>query len=299
MLLAASVACMRTGVADEGSGHAPYLAVQFARTPVADVANSAGNAGIEALEYRLLGGLNLARTGRYSFEAGLDYQYTRYEYRNVDSRNRDQHRLQFPLRMRGTTGDWAIDACVAPGISTSSNVFKRPFERWSGDDMFVSAALEGGYPQGRRWRWVFGATHDRAFGRSSTYPIAGVTYEDGDRLSVRLAFPDTRVAFAVNDRHELTVRAHPAGHQWRVYSDSLDRDFNYRVRGWRGDLTWSYRFWRPVRLDVTLGSESRRRHRFTDDLGMRLTVEPDDQWFFGVGLRFGDAPLPIAHAIRH
>jgi hypothetical protein len=285
--------------AAEGYAQPPYLAARITRISASPVLTDEGGAAeLEPVEQQLRLGIARAEFGAYTVDVGLDYQYSRYEYAGIDSRNRDLHRLQLPLVFRGTQGRWYVEGFVAPGVSASSNVFKDPFDRWSGEDLQLSAAVEGHYPLDAKWRLVAGIAHDRSFGKSQLYPLAGVLYRPDRDFSLRLAFPDVELQFAPTDRQQLTARVYPAGHLWHVVSDSLDRDFNYRMRALRSEATWSLRLWSGLTLDLSVGYENRRRHRFTDDRGIAIDADVDDQWLLSIGLRAGQAPLPHAHGQR-
>ena len=76
--------------------------------------------------------------------------------------------------------------------------------------------------------------------------------------------------------------------------DSLS-DFNYRVEGWRGQLTWRLPLWKMLDLDISAGYEFGREHHLSDDAGLRLGIDIHDQWFIGAELRLGAAPIQKTH----
>lgn len=275
-------------------GRPPFLALSITRQPAADFASSPSPATVRTKENQVFAGFHRFATGRGTLDIGLDYQYTRYVYGGIDGRNRDLHRFQFPLRYQGDLGGWTIDGSFAPGISTSSNVLKEFFDQISGDDLFVTARLEGR----RDWHsrnWVVGLAYDRRFGRPMVYPIVGIELSPSDALDVRLAFPDPGFRFRWSERQSLSGRLFPAGHQWHVMTDDFSAEFDYRVEGYRAQLGWSIRLWKKVTLDISGGYEFGRRHYLTDDLGVRIESDVDDQWLFLFGLRAGPAPLPYTH----
>lgn len=276
----------------------PYLAARYTRMQRSPATTAGGPASLEVTDQQLAIGLARVRFASCTLDIGLDYQYSRYEYTGIDSRNRDQHRLQVPLRIRGGEGDPDFEAWLTPGVSTSSNVFQEPLDRWSDDDVTVAAGAEWQWPAARGVRFIAGVAHDRTLGREATYPIAGIRYRPRESFSLRVAFPDSELRYAPGGSQELTARLYPAGHEWHVVSDTLQRDFDYGMRAVRAEGTWSYRLRKGVTIDLTLGYETRRRHRFTDDLGTRIETDADDQWLASIGLRVGRAPLPYAHGRR-
>ena len=275
-------------------GRPPFVALSITRQPPADFSTSPAPATARTKENQVFAGLRRFTAGNGTLDAGLDYQYTRYVYDGIDGRNRDLHRFQFPFRYLGRAGSWRIDASVAPGISTSSNVLKEFFDRISSDDLFATARLEGRRGSGSR-NWVIGFAYDRAFGRPLVYPIAGVELSPADALDLRLAFPDPGFRYRWSARQSLTGRLFPSGHQWHVMTDDFSSEFDYRVEGMRAQLGWSVRLWKQVTLDVSGGYEFARKHYLTDDRGVRIESPVDDQWLLVIGLRAGAAPLAYTH----
>jgi hypothetical protein len=297
-ILAIAVAgCTATGQSANSpgqDGHPPFLAVSITRQPSADFSGSPAAATVKTKENQVFAGIHRFEAGAGALDVGLDYQYTRYVFEGIDGRNRDLHRFQFPMRYQGRIDGWTIDGSIAPGISTSSNVLKEFFDRISGDDLFVTARFEGRRESGPR-NWVLGLAYDRTFGRPLPYPIVGLEFSPGDELDLRFAFPDSGFQYRWSDRYSLSGRLFPAGHQWHVMTDDFDAEFDYRVEGFRAQLGWSIRLWKQVTLDVSGGYEFGRRHYLTDDLGVRIESDVEDQWLFLIGLRAGPAPLPYTH----
>lgn len=230
--------------------------------------------------------------GEQRFDFGLDYAYTRHEYDGVDGRDRDLHRLQLPLAYRRQGGDWRLDALLAPGVATSSNVFKDLRSRAGGDDFLLSGAVELRRARGPRSAWLLGLRHDRSFGESRTLPVLGLEYRPGEALGLRLAWPDPALELAISSRQSLTVDVFPAGQRWHVVSDELDERFDYRLEGWRARATWSYRLTRSLTIDIGAGAGFGRGHEFTDDTGARIEADVDPGYLVSVGIRIGGSPLP-------
>lgn len=255
----------------------------------------AGVATVAAKEQRLAIGFGRASLRGWTFDIGLDYGYTRYEYTGIDGRNRDLHRLQIPVRVQAAANGWQFDAYVAPGISTSSNVFQDPFGRWTGDDVIATGSLEARRPASGAPAWLLGLAYDRAWGRPRVYPVAGVELAPMPDVRLRLAFPDSSLDYDMSPAHALSWRIYPSGHHWHVVSDELAADFNYRVQALRTELTWSWRFAGDLVLGVTAGFDAGARHRFVDDAGTWIAGDAAGRWLFGIGVGTGRAPLPYAH----
>ena len=281
------------GTASE-QGRPPFLALSATRQPAANFSDSPSTATVKTKENQVYAGLRRFEAAGGTLDLGFDYQYTRYVYEGIDGRNRDLHRFQFPFSYRRTLNEWTIDGSLAPGISTSSNVLKEFFDRISSDDLFATIRLQGRRESASR-NWLIGLAYDRAFGRPLVYPILGLETSPNDRLDVRLAFPDPGFRYRWPDGQSLSGRLFPAGHQWHVMTDDFDAEFDYRVEGIRAQLGWSIRLWKELTLDVSGGYEFARKHYLTDDLGVRIESDVDDQWLLLLGVRSGQAPLPYTH----
>ncbi|MEM8816299.1 MAG: hypothetical protein AAGE85_10750 [Pseudomonadota bacterium] len=294
-------ACLTLGLlpqaaAQTGDEQGFFLAAGITRLPSADAGGITGSgaATLEGREHQLYAGGLRFSVAAMRFELGVDYQYTRYVYEDIDSRNRDLHRLQIPLHFESAVGDWRLHGHLAPGVSTSSNVFKDLFKRGSADDVVVSAGVEGRLDTGKR-TWIAGVAHDRSFGRPALYPVIGVEVEPASTTRLRLAFPDSSLSIEWSDRLGFSARVFPAGHRWHVVADDFASEFDYRVEAIRAQASLGVVLWRAFRADLSLGYEFDREHALTDDLGVRLNAPLDDQWFVALGFRTGGARLPLTH----
>jgi hypothetical protein len=249
---------------------------------------------LEAEETQISAGIGLLDAPALTLDIGVDYQYTRYEYAGIDSRDRDLHRLQIPVHFETDVGTWQLTGYVAPGVSTSSNVMKDLFAKASSDDLLVTGRILVQRMRGGT-AWFAGVAHDRRFGRSRGYPVAGLEFEPRADLHVRLAFPDPSITVTLSDRQSVHARVYPSGHQWHVVSNDFSSEFGYRVEGWRGQLTWRLPLWRALGLDISAGYEFDREHRLSSDTGARVGLDIENQWFMAVGFSIGPAPFPSTH----
>lgn len=293
--LLAAACCLAAAIpaaADEPGRR--YFSANASRVPEADFRELPPGNDVRTSDNQVA--IAFARLSRESVtvDFGFDYQYTRYKYNELDSRNRDLHRVQFPVWVSAPVRNWDLRGHVAPGIFTSSNVLGDFFNRGSSDDLYASGRIEAERTGGSAG-WLLGIAHDRSFGRSRTYPVVGINLLRGDSLEVRLAWPDPALRFRPNDRHALSLAVFPAGNQWHVRTDDFSREFDYRIEAWRSQLTWSFSAFRSTTVDLSLGYEFDRSHHLDDDPGSRVDASADDQWLFAIGFRFGDGPLPLTH----
>lgn len=234
---------------------------------------------------------------RHLVAVGFNYQYTRYDYTGIDSRDRDLHHLQLPIRLQYTRADRQIDAYIAPGIATSSNVFKDFPNRGSADDWYVSGAIEARFGKPGR-HWLLGAAYDRSFGESRMYPILGLRISPRNNLDVRLAFPVSGVAWHYSDRATLTGRVLPAGFQWRVVTDDFADEFDYHVEGIRTQLHWTQGIFDRWSIDLSAAYETDRRHELVNNLGDRIAGNPQGEWLFAIAFGIGATPPAAPHGVR-
>ena len=276
----------------------PHLAVSMRWLPAAGIDDLPPGTELNGKEHQLSLGLFGVETGVSSLDIGVDYEYVRYEYANVDSRNRDLHRLQIPVRFDTRFDDWRLRGHLAPGVSTSSNVFKDFLNRGSSDDIFVTAraAMHRGETTSE---WFVGIAYDRSFGEPRAYPVAGVELMPTPDLRLRFAFPDPGFALQVSQRHSLQGNVFPAGHQWRVASDDFARSFDYRLETLRAQLNWNVRLWRRLSVDLSVSYDTGREHRFADNQGAPIGLDVANEWLFAMGVRLGGARLPRAHSAGH
>ena len=297
VLLQAPIASVTADVISREPGHYPFVSAVYAVLPSADIDSEPSGSTLQTKENQLAFGFVRFGSGELKFDLGLDYQYTRYVYENIDGRNRDLHRIQMPLGFSHQTETWSLTGFLAPGLATSSNVLKDVFDRVSGDDALITGRFEARFQGGRRIGWLAGLAHDRAFGEQKLYPVLGLTYRSDENLAFRLAYPDAAVRYALGDRHRFSLRLFPAGFEWHVLSDGLDDEFDYEVEALRLQGVWSYRFARSAWLDLSLGYEFDRQHRFVDDAGRQIDSPVGSQLMFSAGLRWGDGPITYSHEV--
>ena len=286
------------GADEAASDGPPYLAARYLQSPASSFDELGPGAEVTGKEHQVTLGLFRFTAGDTTFDLGLDYQYTHYDYTNVSSRDRDLHRLQVPILFKSRAGDGWLTGFVAPGVATSSNVFKDFLNRGSSDDLFATA--RGTFHRKRgTGEWFVGIAYDRSFGEPTLYPVAGIELAPTPATRIRLAFPDPAFLWSISERQTLQARIFPAGHQWRVVSDDFTRSFDYQVEAIRTEINWNLRIWRQLSIDLALGYDTAREHRFEDDQGLPLDSGAASEWIAAVGFRLGPAVLPYAHGANY
>ena len=251
-VIAGTMGVVLSVFADSPRQARPYLSLGYTGASDAEFKDPWAGSEVDLSEYRVVAGTPQWSPGTWHLSTGLDYQYTRFEYRGIEGRNRDLHRLQVPLFFERPLGQWVVDGFLAPGVSTSSNVMKDLWDEASGDDFILTARAEARKPQSSEFGWILGLAWDRSLGDDQLLPVAGVDWQPRDDLSLRLAFPDSELIWSRSSRHVASLRFFPAGHRWHVESDELMDDFDYELEAWRLQGVWSFRFWRAVWLDFSV-----------------------------------------------
>lgn len=270
-----------------------YVAINASRVLEANF-KAAPGATIATEDTQVAAAFARFRYGKALIDVGFDYQYTHFDYEEVNSRDRDLHRVQLPVWFSVPGETWQVRGHVAPGIFTSSNVLGDFFKRGSSDDWYASARVEA-IAAGASVPWLLGVAHDRSFGASKTYPVIGLSLAPNEAIDLRLAWPDPRIRVRFSERHAASLRVFPAGGKWHVRTDDFSEEFDYRFEAWRSQLGWNARLYKWLSLDLSVGYESDRSHKFDDTNGARIDASAGDEWFYAIGIRIGDAPLPLAH----
>ena len=286
LLLAASAAL--------GDIPGTHLAGNASRIPAADFRGLAPGANVSTEDNQFAASFARVSLGQATVDFGLAYQYTRYAYEAIDSRNRDLHRVQLPIWISAPLDVWQLRAYVAPGIFTSSNVLKDFFNRGTSDDLYVSGRVEATRTDASP-SWLIRLAHDRSFGQSRTYPVLGLKLSPSESVDIRLAWPDPAVDVALSERQSLSLSVYPAGNQWHVRTNDFSREFDYRFEAWRSQFNWNVGITGSFSVDLSIGYEFDRSHHWTDDPGARLDADADAQWLYAIGFRLGGGPLPLTH----
>lgn len=296
-VLTLSPCALRAGEIEQSRWPGLNLSVSIGAGRQSDFEPAAGRSAVSPEDFRATINLGTFKTDSLVLRPALDYQYTRFEFRDVASRNRDLHRVQLPLRATRVGESWHTDAFIAVGISASSNVVKDVFNRGSSADLLFTARTEFTRRDGRL-PLIVGAAYDRSFGRPRLSPVFGVELQPRRDLQLRLAYPDSELRYEVSTSSTLLARIYPAGHRWRVTTDDFADEFDYRAEEVRFELTWSLAIAGPLTIDLTAGYAFDRRHAFDDRQGSRIDTNIDEQPFAGIGFRLGAAPLPYANGAR-
>ena len=283
---AAFAQCGAVTESNEPTDAPPALVIRVTDVAAADFKQLAG-ASVRAREQQLTACWATAMWGPVAAGVGFDYQYTRFTYSNVPSRNRDLHRVQWPLFVSWQNGGIRIRSVIAPGLATSSNAIKDPFRRIDSTDVLTTGRVTIQSAADRGIGWEVGVAHDRRFGDPQWYPVAGIVYRPNAKTTLRLVLPEPSIEWRLGERTAIHAAAYPAGSTWHVYADDFESNFRYRLRGVRTEITARQRLWRQLHVDFSVGWETHRQHRFDAAPTMRVRSDADDALVIGLSLRLG------------
>ncbi|MGE0800367.1 MAG: hypothetical protein AB7G13_27145 [Lautropia sp.] len=221
--------------------------------------------------------------GRHAIGVAAVYDYTRFVYHGLATRNRDLHRLAVPVRWRELDSGWQIE--LAPVIASSSNVFKDLPGRGSRRDIDLYGRAEYRIDPDHGSGWRVALHRDAASGDPRIYPAAALTWRD-PRWRAALGWPSSWVEWRPGASVALGAAVFPDGGHWHVVSDERGgASFDYRVRTWRALLSAGWSPWQPLRLDLQAGIAFHRRHTFEDDTGAPIDRRAASARFWGLVAR--------------
>ncbi|MGH8497062.1 MAG: hypothetical protein ACREVN_13100 [Gammaproteobacteria bacterium] len=240
-------------------------------------------AGIRGREYGLAAGFGDFALGPGRLSAGLDYRYTRYEFRQLESRDWDLHWLRLPLTWQNDLDSYRIHAEVAPGVASSSNRFKEPAD-YTSDDIHATARLDFITAGSATLRWTAGVAYDRRFGRPLLYPTGGAIFESARGWKLRLVAPDPGIAYEQNPRVHWFASLAPAGHRWHAFNEAAGSVFDFEARAWRATVGGELRVLDELSIRFFAGREFSRHYEFIDDTGKRVDEDAADAGFAGLSI---------------
>lgn len=235
-------------------------ATRLAHVAVAGPNVRAVEARESALRARLWRSADRAR--RQSLRLVHDYRALEIEAPSPPLTNGDLHRLGLEWRME--TPAW--EAGAAALLASSSNAGQHPH--------VIDADLAAWHGTVRYKRELspsvtafLGICRDDRGGRRAVTPVAGLRFEPGAAWSLLLGWPDARLALRPHAGVELALGIHPAGGEWRVLDDELERRSRFTQRAWRLEAEVAVTLPGGQRLALGGGIERRRRLTFETAAG--------------------------------
>jgi hypothetical protein len=210
---------------------------------------------------------------------GVEYAYTRYEYDNLPTRDRDLHRMAVPVRWAWSSS-LAYSVELRPVIATSSNVMKDFFKRGTSEDLKLHGRWRLEHARATGAGWSAGVSRDDAFGDPKVYPEVAALWCT-PAFEAGLGWPRAWARYRPSLAWELGVEVAPAGARWHVVSDEREgAEFDYEVEGWRALSSARWQSRAGFQIQAQAGLEFDRRHRFEDDLGGRVDLKVADAAYF-------------------
>lgn len=283
--LVSTVTCLFIGAVQAGNTKPEkYFSLQQQKISWSDLPEIGSSAKTRVRQSRIDALFAVVKGENSSWTFGSGYAYTRYLYDQVNSRNRDLHRISFPVSFSKETDQLFWSLHISPGIATSSNAFKDPLNRLKATDFIITGGFTSHLAVNDQWKALLGAGRDHRFGTSRWYPITGLMFSGPGRLKLRLAYPDSLFSFKLNERFDILAAIYPSGNQWNVHTDDFQQEFTYNAEGWRIETSLKWRMRQRLATRFAAGYEFDRRIRFDDNAGISLSPKIDNNLIFSIEL---------------
>ncbi len=219
--------------------------------------------------------------GRFTW--GLAHRYQIFGFSGIEPQtNGHLHTSWIPLHWRfGAARRWRVS--VAPALSTSSNVYRRPRE-WDGESFTLLAAAVARTRLSHRFSVRYGVCGDHRFGEYALYPVAAVTWRPDAHWQLDLGFPVTSVRFEPSRRVRSTLAVAPDGNEWQVADRELAASSRLVYEAVALEWTTEWRVRPSLALSFSLGRQLDQRYGMTLANGERVALDgaPADRVGFGI-----------------
>ena len=223
-------------------------------------------------------------SGNIDWQMTVDFQhqYTDFTIAGVTpgpQTNGDMHTTSLPVHWQNRATDRNRRLSVAPVLATSSNGLENPDEL---DENFLQLWLS--WEDQYRWRgdsyWLIGLCGDHRFDHFRITPVLGIAGEWAAQNQYRLAFPDSYVSWVFSRGFSSFLRIGPAGGEWRILDDDLDRQSDFRWQAWQAEAEVRWQFGSRWRAALSLGRVFDQQLRFDRVDNSRLSTDADDSSYW-------------------
>jgi len=259
-----------------------YLSIAFSRQQASSIEPDIGEIDQENSRFDL----QFQLRNDWSFGAGH-----RYTILNVDplqpQTNGHLHTYFLALHKQRRSDNSSVRFSIAPALSASSNVAKKPRE-YKADALQVLAALIWSrQPSGRTKLW-YGVCGDHRFGSYQIYPSVGIEIEPANDWTIELGFPASQLTRRLSRNLASAIRIRPDGNEWYVKDESLEKQSRVVYEAW--SLEWDIVWQAHEHLMITAGVGRQFRNRFEltllDDSRARFRSDPATRFSAAVAWRF-------------
>lgn len=245
-------------------------------------------AELEAVRYNLsaLFAPSTQSAEGYNYLAGFQHGYSSLSLEGLDpaaQTNGHLHTLSMPWYWFRKEDHIERQFGLAAAISTSSNGLKKPDELGH-QVLQLWLSWEDRRTINQDWDWLLGVCGDHRFGSFRVYPVAGVVRKFGTEGELRLAFPDARIGWTLNDRLRFDLRLEPMGNDWRVYDQGLQRQSSFQWRSWSVSAEVNWRMFDAFSVLIRTGQRFDQELEFSLVDGSRLESSLEDSFYWSVGL---------------
>lgn len=259
-----------------------HLSIAFSRQQASSIEPANGEVDQENSRFDL----QLQLRNDWTFGAGH-----RYTILNIDplqpQTNGHLHTYFLALHKQRRLANSSVRFSIAPALSASSNVAKKPAE-YSADALQVLAALIWSRQLSDRSRLWYGACGDHRFGGYKFYPSVGIEIKAADDWTIELGFPASQLTHRISGNLRSSLRIRPDGNEWYVEDEGLEKESRVVYEGW--SLEWDVEWQVNEHFLITAGVGRQFRNRFEltllDDSRVRFHSDPATRFSAAVAWRF-------------
>jgi len=222
----------------------------------------------------------------WSFGAGH-----RYSILNVDplepQTNGHLHTYFLALHKQSRSDHGSVRFSIAPGLSASSNVARKPGE-YKADALQVLVALIWGRQLSDRMNLRYGICGDHRFGSYEIYPSVGIELQPGADWTIDLGFPASQLIRRISGKLTSSLRIAPDGNEWYVRDEGLEKQSRVIYEAWSLEWDVDWQVHKHLMITAGVGRQFRNRYEVTllDDSRVRLRSDPATRISVAVAWRF-------------
>lgn len=222
----------------------------------------------------------------WSFGAGH-----RYSILNVDplepQTNGHLHTYFLALHKQSRSDHGSVRFSIAPGLSASSNVARKPSE-YKADALQVLVALIWSRQLSDRMNLRYGICGDHRFGSYEIYPSVGIELQPGADWTIDLGFPASQLIHHISGKLTSSLRIAPDGNEWYVRDEGLEKQSRVIYEAWSLEWDVDWQVHKHLMITAGVGRQFRNRYEVTllDDSRVRLHSDPATRISVAVAWRF-------------
>ena len=217
---------------------------------------------------------------------GVGYRYSFFNIDMLDPQtNGYLHTFFLPLHRISQNDVRSFRFSIAPALSTSSNVMKRPGE-YTADAFQLLAALVWDRRLSDRVGLQYGICSDHRFGNYRMYPLITIHWQLHPGWTVDLGYPSSQLRYQFSAGSTFALQITPDGNEWYVLDKDLAQHSQFVYESYA--LKWSFDWQLAAKLTLTtsVGRQLHNRYEMTLRDGSRVRLAGKSVTRFAAKLRW-------------